>query len=404
MIIFYKQLINKPTACHIIKRNSSTTTTAIINSFKAIDRLDQRKNLIGFSFEELSAELATLPNTKSYNTNQIWQYLYRQGYTTFGSMTTLSKPLRETLEKNYKISYGDIQLEKIAKDQTKKYLIGFDTKQDPGAIVESVLIPEPQRSSLCVSSQIGCSLQCSFCHTGTQKLLRNLKPGEVVGQYMIAASRAGDFPLNKNERRTVSNIIFMGQGEPLYNYRNTSKSIKILTHSEGLNFPKSKIVVSTSGVAPLIPKLASELGVSLAVSLHATKNDLRNELVPLNKTYPIEVVLDSCKQYSQLMGKKGRRITFEYVMLHKVNDSLQEAHLLVKLLKQLPSHINLIPFNPWPGSKYTTSNWDQIEKFSQIIMNNGIPCTIRRPRGKDILAACGQLKSSEQNKNNLNVY
>ncbi|CAO3630717.1 unnamed protein product [Cunninghamella echinulata] len=357
MIIFYKQLINKSTACHIIKR-----------------LFNQR-----FSFEELSAELATLPNTKSYNTKQIWQYLYRQGYTTFGNMTTLSKSLRETLEKNYKISY------------------------DPGAIVESVLIPEPQRSSLCVSSQIGCSLQCSFCHTGTQKLLRNLKPGEVVGQYMIAASRAGDFLLNKNERRTVSNIIFMGQGEPLYNFRNTSKAIKILTHSEGLNFPKSKIVVSTSGVAPLIPKLASELGVSLAVSLHATKNDLRNELVPLNKTYPIEVVLDSCKQYSQLMGKKGRRITFEYVMLHKVNDSLQEAQLLVKLLNQLPSHINLIPFNPWPGSKYTTSNWDQIEKFSQIIMNSGIPCTIRRPRGKDILAACGQLKSSEQNKNNLNV-
>ncbi|CAO3643467.1 unnamed protein product [Cunninghamella blakesleeana] len=318
-------------------------------------------------------------------------------------MTNLSKPLRETLENKYRINYGDVQLEKTAKDQTKKFLIGFDTKQDPGAIVESVLIPEQHRSSLCISSQIGCSLQCSFCHTGTQKLLRNLKAGEVVGQYMIAASKSGDFQLNVNDKRSVSNIIFMGQGEPLYNWRNVNKAIKILTHEDGLGFPKSKIVVSTSGVSPLIPKLASELGVSLAVSLHATNNSLRDLLVPLNKTYPIEEVLDACKNYSQLMGKKGRRITFEYVMLHKVNDALHEAHALVKLLKQLPSHINLIPFNPWPGSEYKTSNWDQIEKFSQIIMNSGIPCTVRRPRGKDILAACGQLKSSEQNKNNVNV-
>ncbi|KAI8097076.1 cfr family radical SAM enzyme [Halteromyces radiatus] len=226
-------------------------------------------------------------------------------------MTNLSKLLRQELEEKYIIHYGDVQLDRKAKDHTRKFLIGFNTKQDPGAIVETVIIPEKHRSTLCISSQIGCSLKCSFCHTGTQKLVRNLTAGEVIGQYMIAAQRSGDFPIQDNSKRVLSNMVFMGQGEPLYNWRTTSKAIKILTNSEGLAYPKSKIVVSTSGVAPLIPKLASELGVSLAISLHATNNDLRDELVPLNKTYPLEMVLDACRQYSQVMGNKGRRITFE---------------------------------------------------------------------------------------------
>ncbi|KAG0185952.1 hypothetical protein DFQ28_008527 [Apophysomyces sp. BC1034] len=282
-------------------------------------------------------------------------------------MSTLSKPLRSQLEERYQINYGEIKLDKTAEDSTRKYLIGFNTKQEPGAVVETVLIPESRRATLCVSSQIGCSLRCSFCHTGTQKLLRSLTAAEVVGQYMISAHGAGDFPLRPEKKRSVSNMVFMGQGEPLYNWRHVSKAVKILTDPQGLSWPKSKITISTSGVVPLIPKVATDLGVSLAISLHATNNDLRDKLVPLNKTFPLEVVLDSCKQYAYAMGRSGKRITFEYVMLDRVNDSLAEARELVRLLKQLPAHVNLIPFNPWPGSSYRTSAPTQVEKFAQVI-------------------------------------
>ncbi|KAG0178364.1 hypothetical protein DFQ29_003568 [Apophysomyces sp. BC1021] len=257
-------------------------------------------------------------------------------------MSTLSKPLRSQLEERYQINYGEIKLDKTAEDSTRKYLIGFNTKQEPGAVVETVLIPESRRATLCVSSQIGCSLRCSFCHTGTQKLLRSLTAAEVVGQYMISAHGAGDFPLRPEKKRSVSNMVFMGQGEPLYNWRHVSKAVKILTDPQGLSWPKSKITISTSGVVPLIPKVATDLGVSLAISLHATNNDLRDKLVPLNKTFPLEVVLDSCKQYAYAMGRSGKRITFEYVMLDRVNDSLAEARELVRLLKQLPAHVNLM--------------------------------------------------------------
>ncbi|KAI8343023.1 radical SAM enzyme, Cfr family [Chlamydoabsidia padenii] len=381
------------------ERNYSSS----VSTFTAPSRLDYRKNLIGMPFEDLSLEIATLPSAKRFTPTQLWHHLYRQGSTQFEEMTNISKQLRQELDDKYRIHYGEVQLDRKAKDHTRKFLIGYNTQQDPGAIVETVLIPEKHRSTLCVSSQIGCSLKCSFCHTGTQKLLRNLTASEVVGQYMIAAQRSGDFPLQENTKRKISNMVFMGQGEPLYNWRNTSAAIKVLTNSEGLAWSKSKITVSTSGVVPLIPKLASELGVSLAISLHATNNDLRDELVPLNKTYPLEMVLDACHQYSKIMGNKGRRITFEYVMLDHVNDSLAEARTLVKLLKQLPAHVNLIPFNPWPGSSYETTKWEQIELFSQVVMGGGIPCTIRRPRGKDILAACGQLKTSVEQKQKSRV-
>ncbi|KAI8997357.1 cfr family radical SAM enzyme [Pilobolus umbonatus] len=226
-------------------------------------------------------------------------------------MTNLSKNLQAELNAKYEISYGDIKLDKIAADDTRKFLIGFNTKQEPRAIVETVLIPELTRSTLCVSSQIGCSLNCSFCHTGTQKLERSLTSAEVVGQYMIAAQCSGDFPLSDTKKRTVSNMVFMGQGEPLYNWRNVSKAVKILTDPAGLNWSKSKITISTSGVVPMIPKIATELGVSLAISLHATNNELRDELVPLNKTFPLEVLLEACKEYAHHMGSRGRRITFE---------------------------------------------------------------------------------------------
>lgn len=227
-------------------------------------------------------------------------------------------------------------------DNTRKFLIGFNTKHDPKAIVETVIIPEIKRSTLCVSSQIGCSLNCSFCHTGTQKLERSLTSSEIVGQYMIAASACGDFPFADEKRKMLSNMVFMGQGEPLYNWRHVSKAIQVLTDEKGLNWSKPKITISTSGVVPLIPKIATELGVSLAISLHATNNELRDILVPLNKTFPLEMVLEACKSYAHHMGNRGRRITFEYVMLDHVNDSLSDARLMVKLLKQLPAHVNLM--------------------------------------------------------------
>lgn len=221
-------------------------------------------------------------------------------------------------------------------------MIGFNTRHDPKAIVETVIIPESKRSTLCVSSQIGCSLKCSFCHTGTQKLERSLTSGEIVGQYMIAAKNSGDFPFKDDKKKMISNMVFMGQGEPLYNWKNVSKAVKVLTDTQGLNWSKPKITISTSGVVPLIPKIATELGVSLAISLHATNNTLRDALVPLNKTFPLEMVLEACKSYAHHMGNRGRRITFEYVMLDHVNDSLSDARLMVKLLKQLPAHVNLM--------------------------------------------------------------
>ncbi|KAG0759527.1 hypothetical protein G6F57_009555 [Rhizopus arrhizus] len=339
----------------------------------------KKLNLLGLTLPELQQELSTVRNVKPYTALQLWQHIYKQGHVDFTQMTNLSKDLQAELSEKYTIYYGDIKLDKIAKDQTRKFLIGFN--RDPRAIVETVIIPEPKRSTLCVSSQIGCSLNCSFCHTGTQKLERSLTAAEVVGQYMTAAKQSNDFPIR--EKRVISNMVFMGQGEPLYNWRQISKAVKILTDEQGLNWSKPKITISTSGVVPLIPKIATELGVSLAISLHATNNDLRNVLVPLNKMFSLEMVLDACKLYAQSMGNRGKRITFEYVMLKNVNDSLSEARTMAKLLKQLPAHVNLIPFNPWPGSEYESTHIDQIERFANIVSLNGIHCTIRRPRGQD---------------------
>ncbi|OBZ84442.1 Dual-specificity RNA methyltransferase RlmN, partial [Choanephora cucurbitarum] len=360
--------------------------------------LYQKTNLLGLTLSDLQKELEGLEHTKKFTPLQIWQHMYKKGYTDFNSMPNLSKELRQELDRKYEIKYGELKLDKIALDQTRKFLIGFNTRHDPKAVVETVIIPEQKRSTLCVSSQIGCSLNCSFCHTGTQKLERSLTSAEIVGQYMMAASKTGDFPLKDDKKRTVSNMVFMGQGEPLYNWRQVSKAIQILTDPEGLHWSKSKITVSTSGVVPLIPKVATELGVSLAISLHATSNELRDVLVPLNKTFPLEMVLDACKTYAHHMGNRGRRITFEYVMLDHVNDSLSDARAMVKLLRQLPAHVNLIPFNPWPGSGYQSTKMEHVERFAQVVTQNGIHCTIRRPRGQDIMAACGQLKSSEEKK------
>ncbi|KAI8090937.1 uncharacterized protein B0P05DRAFT_528042 [Gilbertella persicaria] len=304
--------------------------------------VQKKTNLLGMTLHDLEKEFEGLQHTKKYTPLQIWQHMYKRGYTDFNNMPNLSKDLKQILDRKYEINYGEVKLDKTALDQTRKFLIGFNTKQDPKAVVETVIIPEKSRSTLCVSSQVGCSLKCSFCHTGTQKLERNLTSAEIVGQYMIAASQSGDFPFKDNTRKTISNMVFMGQGEPLYNWKHVSKAIQILTDPQGLSWSKPKITVSTSGVVPLIPKIATELGVSLAISLHATNNALRDVLVPLNKTFPLETVLDACTKYAEHMGNRGRRITFEYVMLDHVNDSLSDARVMVKLLKQLPAHVNLM--------------------------------------------------------------
>ncbi|KAI8137640.1 radical SAM enzyme [Fennellomyces sp. T-0311] len=343
-----------------------------------------KKNLIGLSLDQIKRELQPLSAAKPYTALQIWQQMYRHGSTQFNQMTNLPTGLREELNQHYTIDYGRVQLDKTSVDGTRKWLVGYD---DPRAVVESVLIPEPKRQTLCISSQIGCSLRCSFCHTGTQKLLRNLTAGEIVGQVMLA--------MRSQNQRLLSHMVFMGQGEPLYNWKNVRQAIEVLIHPQGLHFGKHRITVSTSGVVPLIPDIA-DLGVSLAISLHATRNDLRDVLVPLNKTFPMDLLLDACTQYVKRLG--SQRITFEYVMLDGVNDSIAEARDLIKLLKQLPAHVNLIPFNPWPGSAYKTSKPDQVQRFAETVQKGGIHCTVRRPRGQDILAACGQLRSSEERK------
>ncbi|KAH8549824.1 23S rRNA m(2)A-2503 methyltransferase [Umbelopsis sp. PMI_123] len=376
-------------------------STQAIKSFAIPNTQPKRKNLIGITYEELQSELASIPGIKTYTAAQIWSFMYKQGYSDFDSMSSIPKNLIAKLKDQFVIDYGEIKLDKLSIDGTRKFLVGYDTKTYPSHVIESVIIPEPKRSTLCLSSQIGCSLACTFCHTGTQKLQRSLTASEVVGQYMIAAHSQNDFPLVSSQlerKRSLTNLVFMGQGEPLYNWRNTSKAVSILINSSGLAVPKPKITISTSGVAPLIPKVASELGVSLAISLHATRNSTRDKIVPLNKTYPISEVLDACKQYVRLLGKRRHRITFEYVMLRGVNDSLAEAHELVKLLKEIPAHVNLIPWNPWPGSIYETSTSDQIDRFASLVMEGNVPCTVRRPRGQDIMAACGQLKSSHDSK------
>ncbi|KAI9312832.1 ribosomal RNA large subunit methyltransferase N, partial [Dichotomocladium elegans] len=341
----------------------------------------RKKNLFGLTLPQLQQELETVPGTKKFTARQLWEHIYAKGLVSFEDMSNLSKSLRSELDARYMVQYGNVKLHKKSIDETQKWLVQFNN--DPRAVVETVLIPESGRSTLCVSSQIGCSLQCSFCHTGTQKLYRSLNSSEVLGQYMIAAHDAGDFPLKPTERqRKISNMVFMGQGEPLYNWRQVRQAIQILTDPAGIHMPKHKITVSTSGVVPLISNIATDVGVSLAISLHAVNNATRDVLVPLNKTFPLEMVLDACHGYARLMGTRGRRITFEYVMLDGINDSIADARELVRLLKQLPAHVNLIPFNPWPGSAYKTSKMDRIESFAVAVMAGGVHCTVRRPRGQ----------------------
>jgi 23S rRNA (adenine2503-C2)-methyltransferase len=333
---------------------------------------------------------------------QLWHWMYVRGATRFDAMTSVAKDLQATLDRHFTLARPEVVAEQVSVDGTRKWLLrlpGEHPGENPHE-VECVYIPEADRGTLCLSSQVGCTLTCSFCHTGTQRLVRNLTPGEIVGQVMVARDRLGEWPASTSPapaaagNRLVSNIVMMGMGEPLYNFEAVRDALLVIADGEGLSISKRRITLSTSGVVPMIARAGEEIGTMLAVSLHATRDDLRNELVPLNRKYPIRELIDACRNYPGVSN--ARRITFEYVMLKGVNDSAADAKALLRLLKGIPAKINLIPFNPWPGTRYECSDWDQIEKFSEIIFNAGYASPVRTPRGRDILAACGQLKSATE--------
>src|SRR5229473_8467486 len=347
-----------------------------------------RPNLVGLGRTALAAEMAAF-GAEPFRARQLWHWIYHRGATDFAAMTSLSKAFRERLAARYELCRPAVSRALTSIDGTRKWLLRFADGQE----VETVHIPEEERGTLCVSSQVGCTLTCSFCHTGTQRLVRNLGAAEIVAQVMIARDALGEWPSPQADRQ-VTNIVLMGMGEPLFNYENVAEALKTVMDPEGLSISRRKITLSTAGVVPMIRRCGAELGVNLAVSLHAVRDDIRDRLVPLNRKYPIAQLLEACRSYPG--ASNARRITFEYVMLKGVNDSLADARALVRLVTGIPAKINLIPFNPWPGSKYECSDWDQIEKFSEIIFNAGYASPVRMPRGRDILAACGQLKSANE--------
>jgi 23S rRNA (adenine2503-C2)-methyltransferase len=367
-----------------------------------------RPSIAGLSRVALAERLGQIgvpEKQQRMRVSQLWHWIYVRGSTRFDEMTSISKQLQQNLDDTFTLERPSIVSEQLSKDGTRKWLIRLPStgRFDKGAEVEVVYIPETDRGTLCVSSQVGCTLNCSFCHTGTQKLVRNLTAQEIVAQVLIARDRLNDYPgrsaaegafVPREGSRFVSNIVFMGMGEPLYNFENVREAIGVLTDQEGLQLSKRRITVSTSGVVPQIGPLGEETNTMLAISLHATNNALRDELVPLNKKYPIAELMEACRTYPGVSN--ARRITFEYVMLKGVNDSLAEARELVRLLKGIPAKINLIPFNPWPGTQYACSDWEQIERFSDYVFNAGYSSPVRTPRGRDILAACGQLKSETE--------
>lgn len=351
------------------------------------DRENKEVSLVGLTKKEIKDSLRKLdiPDQQlNMRVNQIWGWVYNKGINSIDEMTTLSLDLREELKKYHNLERPQISDEQISKDGTKKWLLKFND----GSEVETVFIPDDERGTLCVSSQVGCTLNCTFCHTGTQRLVRNLTSQEIVSQIIIAKDSLSEW---RQEPRQITNIVMMGMGEPLYNFESVRDGILTMSDDAGLSISKRKITLSTSGIVPKIKMAGDEIGSMLAISLHATNNDLRNEIVPINKKYPIEELLEACRNYPGLSNSK--RITFEYVMLKGVNDSEAEARDLVKLISGIPAKINLIPFNSWPGSSYECSDWEQIEKFGDIVNRGGYASPIRTPRGEDISAACGQLKS-----------
>ena len=369
-----------------------------------------RPSLVGKTRAQLAQALGAIgvpEREQRMRVGQLWHWIYFQGSTSFDAMLNVSKVLRAKLAEHYTLDRPQVVAAQLSQDGTRKWLIRMPPvdDKDKGAEIECVYIPESDRGTLCISSQVGCTLTCTFCHTGTQKLVRNLTAQEIVQQLIVARDMLGDFPdrtrpdddglIPSGEGvRPVSNIVFMGMGEPLYNFDEVNDAIGVLTDGEGLSLSKRRITVSTSGVVPQIAPLGEASGTMLAISLHATNDELRNKLVPLNKKYPLKDLLDACRNYPG--AANSRRITFEYVMLKGVNDSPTDARELVRMLKGIPAKINLIPFNPWPGAQYECSDWETIETFSDIVFNAGYASPVRTPRGRDILAACGQLKSETE--------
>ncbi len=378
-----------------------------------IDDGSGKRNLVGTTRADLAREFESI-GLKRMHAQQVWQWMYKRGATDFADMTNIAKTTRELLAEHYVIGRAGIAKSLISFDETRKWLITYHDKNE----VETVYIPEEDRGTLCISSQVGCTLSCTFCHTGTQRLVRNLTAGDIITQMLIAKDGLNDWlPLEtrdksvvspnaekrnaaipslapSNAHRAVTNIVFMGMGEPLMNYDHVVRAIDILSDNEGLALSRRKITVSTSGVVPLIEKLGHDAGCSLAISLHAVTDELRDVIVPINRKYPIEQLLNACRNYPELSNAK--RIMFEYVMLKGVNDSDADARQLVRLLKDIPSKVNLIPFNPWPGAPYECSSNNRIHAFRRILQEAGITTPIRKTRGEDIMAACGQLKSASE--------
>ncbi|OLF80688.1 23S rRNA (adenine(2503)-C2)-methyltransferase [Maricaulis sp. W15] len=373
-------------ALNIDARNANAsrideTTPRPLPTLAGMTREELREVAIACGVDEKKAKMRA---------EQLWRWIYHYGVTSFDEMTNISKDLRAVIADKYALHRPKLIDRQVSVDGTRKYLIELA----PGVECETVFIPDVARSgALCVSSQVGCTLNCTFCHTGTQALVRNLTAAEIVAQVMIARDDLEEWPTS-NENRKITNIVFMGMGEPLYNLDHVATSIDIISDGEGIAISRRRTTVSTSGVVPKIKELGELTGTMLAISLHATNDGLRDELVPLNKKYPLVELMNAIRAYPGLGNSK--RVTFEYVMLKGVNDSLAEAKALVKLLKGIPAKINLIPFNPWPNSPYECSDWDQIEAFADVVNKAGYASPIRTPRGRDIFAACGQLRSESQ--------
>lgn len=362
--------------------------------FSPPDMTDEqgRRDLVGLTREQLAAEMVAI-GEKPFRAKQLWHWIYHQGVRDFSAMNTIAKTMQAKLAERFTIGRPGVTTEQTSTDGTRKWLFKWRDGQE----VETVYIPDDDRGAVCISTQVGCTLSCRFCHTGTQKLVRNLGAAEIVGQFLAARDSYGEWPTPRGgdeDGRRLSNIVVMGMGEPLYNYENTRDALNILMDHEGVALSRRRITLSTSGVVPMMDKCGEELGVNLAVSLHAVRDDLRDEIVPLNRKYPIAELMAACRRYPG--ASNARRITFEYVMLRGVNDSEAEAHELVRLLQGLPAKVNLIPFNPWPGSPYQTSTPEAVRRFAAILNDAGYSSPIRRPRGRDISAACGQLKTESE--------
>ena len=349
-------------------------------------RNDLRRNLVGLSRDDLKGVLAEA-GLEPFRARQVWQWIYWHGVTDFAAMTNIAKKTRERLAELFVVERPAIVTEQRSVDGTRKWLLRFPD----GNEAETVNIPEEDRGSVCISSQVGCTLNCSFCHTGTQPLVRNLTPDEIVGQFMVARDSYGEWPTPTETTRMLSNIVMMGMGEPLYNFDNVATALKIVMDDQGIALSRRRITLSTSGVVPMIPKVGEVLDVNLAVSLHAVSDDVRDTLVPVNRKWPIAELLKACADYPG--ARNSRRITFEYAMLKGVNDSDADARELVRILKPIHAKVNLIPFNPWPDAPYECSSNNRIHRFAEIVNDGGLSAPVRTPRGRDIAAACGQLKS-----------